>query len=111
VGRGRLTLLRDRARDLFGLTTSADPTAGLSVGGADADQRRMSTVWSVSLDRVRGTAPAAEALLSLFAFLAPTIPWALPPAYPGALPDALAAAVADPARYNATLALPDATAW
>jgi tetratricopeptide (TPR) repeat protein len=99
-----LALLRDRARDLFGLTPSAHPAYGLAVGGADADQRRVATVWSVSLDRVRATAPAAEALLGLFAFLAPTVPRALAPGYPETLPDALAEVVADPVRYNATLA-------
>jgi tetratricopeptide (TPR) repeat protein len=103
-----LTLLRDRARDLFGLAASGDPTAGL-VGlaglGAEADQRRVATVWSVSLDRIRGAAPEAEALLDLFAFLAPTIPRALAPAHPEVLPEALAAAVTDPVRYNALLAV------
>jgi hypothetical protein len=96
-----LGLLRDRARDLFGLALGGQ---GLVEAGLDADQRRVATVWSVSLDRVRATAPAAEALLDLFAFLASTIPRGLAPAHSGALPDPLAAVVADPVRYNATLA-------
>jgi hypothetical protein len=100
-----LALLRDRARDLFGLAASVDPAAGLAGLGAEADQRRVATVWSVSLDRIREAAPDAEALLELFAFLAPTIPRTLAPTHPEVLPTGLAGAVADPVRYNAVLAI------
>jgi tetratricopeptide (TPR) repeat protein len=98
-----LTLLRDRARDLLGLTASGDPAAGLA--GAEADQRRVATVWSVSLDRIRDAAPEAEALLDLFAFLAPTIPRTLAPAHSEVFAAGLAAAMVDPVRYNALLAI------
>lgn len=85
-------LLRDRSRELFGL----NPSDG------DPDQRRVGTVWSLSLDRVRGEEPIAEALLNLFAFLAPDIPRDLPVEAPEALPVELAAIV-DPLVYNRAL--------
>jgi hypothetical protein len=53
------------------------------------DQRRVATVWSLSLDRVRQEAPAAEALLSLCAFLAPDIPRELPAEQLQLLPEEL----------------------
>ncbi len=93
-----LELLRARARELFGLDhlNAAEP------GGRD--QRRVATVWSVSLDRVRAEEPAAEAMLSLLAFLAPEVPRTLPAEYPQALPEPLAAAVSDRLAYNRLLA-------
>jgi three-Cys-motif partner protein len=91
-----LTLVRDRAAELF-LLSPGD-------GGAEVDQRRVATVWSVSLDRAGQQAPAAEALLNLFAFLGPDIPRPLPTAHPDALPADLAVTVADPLAYNRTLA-------
>ena len=60
-----LELDRDRSRGLFGLDQPPP--------NEDGDQRRVATVWSLSLDRVR-EAPAAEALLSVCTFLAPTSP-------------------------------------
>jgi tetratricopeptide (TPR) repeat protein len=90
-----LTLVRDRAAELF----------ELPAGDADADQHRVATVWSVSLDRVRDHAPAAEALLGLCAFLGPDVPRSLPAAHPDVLPADLAATVADPLAYNRTLAV------
>ncbi len=95
-----LALVRDRTRELFGLGTS-DVVA---VDRQEADRRRVATVWSVSLDRVRAEAPAAEALMALCAFLGPEIPRALPATHPELLPEPLAAAVADPLVYSATLA-------
>jgi hypothetical protein len=65
-----LDLVQGRARELFELEQAAGPS--------HPDQRRVATVWSVSLDRVRAEAPAAEALLALCAFLAPDIPRELP---------------------------------
>ena len=61
-----LELDRDRSRELFGLDQPPP--------NEDGDQRRVATVWSLSLDRVRQEAPAAEALLSVCTFLAPTSP-------------------------------------
>jgi tetratricopeptide (TPR) repeat protein len=62
-------------------------------------------VWSVSLDRVRTEAPAAEALLNLCAFLAPEgVPRGLPTERPELLPDQLATAVGDGLSYNRVLA-------
>jgi hypothetical protein len=58
-----LELVRGRARELFGLDQPPPDEQG--------DQRRVATVWSLTLDRVHQEAPAAEALLSLCAFLAP----------------------------------------
>jgi tetratricopeptide (TPR) repeat protein len=60
----------------------------------------------LSLDRVHREAPAAEALLSLWAFLAPDhIPRGLPREQPQLFPEELAQAVSDPLAYNRTLAV------
>jgi hypothetical protein len=92
-----LGLVRDRSRELFGLDQPPPDGQG--------DQRRVATVWSLSLDRVREEAPAAEALLSLCAFLAPQIPRRLPREQPQMLPDELAQVVSDPLAYNRMLAV------
>jgi tetratricopeptide (TPR) repeat protein len=99
VGLGEyLELVRDRARELFGLDQPPTDEHG--------DQRRVGTVWSLSLDRVHREAPAAEALLSLWAFLAPDhIPRGLPREQPQLFPEELAQAVSDPLAYNRTLAV------
>jgi tetratricopeptide (TPR) repeat protein len=94
-----LGLVRDRARELFGLDQALEDE------DEHRDRRRVATVWSVSLDRVREEAPAAEALLSLCAFLAPEIPRGLPREQPQVLPDELARVVSDPLAYNRMLAL------
>jgi tetratricopeptide (TPR) repeat protein len=84
-----LRLARERTVELFGL----DRPVG--------DEQRVATTWSVSLDRVRTQAPAAEALLDLCAFLAPNdIPRDLPGYDPDRLPFPLAQAVRDPLAYN-----------
>jgi tetratricopeptide (TPR) repeat protein len=93
-----LALIRGRSRELFGLD---DPASG---SDPDSDHRRVATVWSVSLDRVHAEAPAAEALLSLCAFLAAEVPRDLPTQHPQALPDDLAAAARDRLTYNRALA-------
>jgi tetratricopeptide (TPR) repeat protein len=92
-----LELVRERARELFGLDQPTDDEHG--------DQQRVATVWSVSLDRVRAEAPAAEALLSLCAFLAPDIPRDLARKQPQVMPEELAQAVSDPLAYNRMLAV------
>jgi tetratricopeptide (TPR) repeat protein len=92
-----LELVRKRARELFGLDQRPVDESG--------DQRRVATVWSLSLDRVRQEAPPAEVLLSLCAFLAPDIPRDLPPEHPQLLPEELAQAVSDPLVYNRMLAV------
>jgi tetratricopeptide (TPR) repeat protein len=89
-------LVRDRFRELFGLDGWVDDEHG--------DRHCVATVWSVSLDRVQAQAPAAEALLSLCAFLAPDLPRGLPTEQPQVLPDDLAPAVIDPLAYNRMLA-------
>jgi tetratricopeptide (TPR) repeat protein len=91
-----LALVRDRSRELFGLD---QPPLDKQQG----DQRRVATVWSLSLERVQQEAPAAEALLSLCAFLAPNIPRELPREQPQVLPEELAKAVSDPLAYNPLL--------
>jgi tetratricopeptide (TPR) repeat protein len=79
--------------ELFGLDAPADAT--------HADERRVASIWSVSLDRVRAEAPGAEALLDLCAFLAPdSIPRALPAEHAEVLPAELANMTQDPLRYN-----------
>jgi tetratricopeptide (TPR) repeat protein len=92
-----LGLVRDRSRELFGLDQPPPDGQG--------DQRRVATVWSLSLDRVREEAPAAEALLSLCAFLAPEIPRGLPRDRPQVLPEELAQVVSDSLVYNRMLAV------
>jgi tetratricopeptide (TPR) repeat protein len=92
-----LGLIRVRARELLGLDQPPADEQG--------DQRRVATVWSLSLDRVRQEAPAAEALLSLCAFLAPDIPRGLPAEQPQVLPEELAQAVGDSLVYNRLLAV------
>jgi TIR domain/NB-ARC domain len=94
-----LELVRDRARELFGLDQPA------SDEDEQGDQRRVATVWSLSLDRVHQEAPAAEALLCLCAFLAPDIPRELPGEQPQVLPEELAQAVSDSLVYNRMLAV------
>ena len=85
-------LVRTRAVELFGL----DKQVGA--------ERRVATVWSVSLERVREEAPAAEALLHLCAFLAPEdIPRNLPREHPQDLPEELGQLVGDPFAYNKSL--------
>ena len=90
-----LTLLKGRSRELFALHGPATDQ--------EADHRRVGTVWSLSLDRVRREEPAAEALLNLCAFLAPDLPRGLPTESPEVLPGDLRAAVADPLAYNRIL--------
>jgi tetratricopeptide (TPR) repeat protein len=92
-----LELVGERSRELFGLDR---PPAD-----EHEDQRRVATIWSLSLDRVHQEAPAAEALLSLCAFLAPDIPRGLPREQPHVLPEELAEAVSDPLVYNRVLAV------
>jgi len=93
-----LELIRGRSRELFGLD---HPIGGSDL---DSDRRRVATVWSVSLDRVHVQAPAAEALLSLCAFLAAEVPRELPTEHPQVLPEDLAAAARDRLTYNQALA-------
>jgi hypothetical protein len=84
-----LSLLRDRARELFALGRTA------------TTERTVATTWTVSLDRFREQVPAAEDLLALCAFLAADdIPRDLPAQHPDLLPDRLAAAVGDPLAYQ-----------
>jgi hypothetical protein len=92
-----LELVRGRARELFGLDQPPADEHG--------DQRRVATIWSLSLDRVQQEAPAAEALLCLCAFLAPDIPRELPREQEQVLPEELARAVSDPLVYNRMLAV------
>jgi tetratricopeptide (TPR) repeat protein len=87
-----LQLVQERAVELFGLDRPAGP------------ERRVATVWSVSLDRVRVEAPAAEALLALCAFLAPEdIPRSLPREHAAVLPEELKELAGDLLAYNKAL--------
>ena len=87
-----LQLVQQRAAELFGLAQPA---------GAE---RRVATVWSLSLERVQEEAPAAEALLELCAFLAPDdIPRALPREHAALLPEELGHLARDLLAYNKTL--------
>jgi hypothetical protein len=87
-----LRLARERTVELFRLE------------GPAADQQRVATAWSMSLDHVRSQAPAAAALLDLCAFLAPDdIPRELPCRDLDRLPSPLAQAARDPLAYNEAL--------
>jgi tetratricopeptide (TPR) repeat protein len=87
-----LQLVQKRAQDLFGLHQPA---------GAE---RRVATVWSLSLERVQQEAPAAEALLHLCAFLAPDdIPRSLPREHAAQLPAELGQLARDLLAYNNAL--------
>jgi tetratricopeptide (TPR) repeat protein len=89
-----LKLARERMVELFALA------------GPPGDQHRVATTWSVSLERVRDQAPAAEALLDLCAFFAPEdIPRDLPLDFPERLPAPLAHAARDQLAYNETVRL------
>jgi hypothetical protein len=90
-------LVRNRFRELFGLDGRVDDE--------HSDRRCVASVWSASLDRVHAEVPAAEALLSLCAFLAPDLPRELPIEQPQVLPGDLAQAVIDPSAYNRMLAV------
>jgi tetratricopeptide (TPR) repeat protein len=87
-----LQLMQERAEELFGL----DQPAGA--------ERRVGTVWSLSLERVQDEVPAAEALLQLYAFLAPDdIPRALPREHAALLPEELGQLARDLLAYNNAL--------
>jgi tetratricopeptide (TPR) repeat protein len=87
-----LQLVQERAMELFDMDQSA---------GAE---RRVATVWSLSLERVRDEAPAAEALLQLCAFLAPdNIPRSLPREHAAVLPEELGHSARDLLAYNKML--------
>jgi tetratricopeptide (TPR) repeat protein len=89
---GYLQLVQARAVELFGLRR---PTGA---------QRRVATVWSLSLERVREEAPGAEALLDLCAFLAPEdIPRTLPGEHAEVLPEGLQELAEDELAYNEAL--------
>jgi hypothetical protein len=87
-----LELVQERAAELFGL----DQPAGA--------ERRVATVWSLSLERVQDEAPAAEALLQLCAFLASDdIPRSLPREHAALLPEELGHLARDLLAYNKAL--------
>jgi hypothetical protein len=75
-----------------------------SRGHAAGHPGTVATVWSVSLDRLQATAPAAVQLLELCAWLAPEpIPLDLFTSHCGQLPEPLARAAADAVAFNDTV--------
>ncbi|MEU4560449.1 FxSxx-COOH system tetratricopeptide repeat protein [Actinoplanes sp. NPDC023936] len=86
-------LVRERGREIF--AAQAAPPG--------VDQRRVASVWTLSLDRVHAEEPLAEQLLTLLAFLAPEVPRDLPLAQQDLLPEPLKAAAADRLVYNRVL--------
>jgi tetratricopeptide (TPR) repeat protein len=87
-----LQLVQEQEAELLGF---AQPTGA---------ERRVATVWSLSLERVREEAPAAEDLLQLCAFLAPDdIPRALPREHAALLPEELGHLARDLLAYNKAL--------
>jgi tetratricopeptide (TPR) repeat protein len=95
-----LALVRERMRDLFAL--APQPDRGARRPGVT--DRRVASVWSVSLDQVRAEAPAAEQVLALCAVLGPEVPRALLVEHADVLPDELADIVRDPIACNAVFA-------
>ncbi|MEU8240146.1 FxSxx-COOH system tetratricopeptide repeat protein [Actinoplanes missouriensis] len=85
-----VALVRDRLRELFAVPGSAD-------------ERRVGSVWTLSLNRVHASQPVAEQLLTLLAFLGPQVPRDLPTKHPDVLPAELGAAVGDRLVYNRLL--------
>ena len=84
-----LRLLDTRAADLHGR------------GHAAGHPGNVATVWSVSMDRLQATAPAAVQLLQLCAWLAPErVPLDLFTGHSSLLPGPLAGAAADPVAFN-----------
>jgi tetratricopeptide (TPR) repeat protein len=82
-------LLGSRARELFAL------------GRPATTEQTIATTWTVSLQRLREQAPAAEDLLRLCAFLAADdIPRTLPAQHPEVLPERLASTVQDQLDYQ-----------
>jgi tetratricopeptide (TPR) repeat protein len=87
----------DEYLDLF--ATRADEL--FQLGQPATTEQTITTVWSVSLQRLRAQTPAAEDLLRLCAFLAAdNIPRSLPADHPDVLPERLAATVRDPLGYQ-----------
>jgi tetratricopeptide (TPR) repeat protein len=88
-----LELLGERAGQLYGLGTPS------------SSEETIATIWTVSLERIRGQVPVAEDLLTLCAFLAPDdIPRTLLPNHPDALPERLATVVCDRVAYQQAIA-------
>jgi tetratricopeptide (TPR) repeat protein len=87
-----LGLLSERSREL------------LALGRPVTTEQTIATTWTVSLQRLREQAPAAEDLLSLCAFLAADdIPRDLPTQHPDVLPERLASVAQDPLSYQQTV--------
>jgi tetratricopeptide (TPR) repeat protein len=87
-----IRLFGQRARELLALGQSA------------TSQETIATIWALSLERIRASAPAAQDLLTLCAFLAPDdLPRELLLQHPDALPEPLAAAVRDQLGFQQAL--------
>jgi tetratricopeptide (TPR) repeat protein len=87
-----LNVLATHAQELF------------AAGRPTTTEQTIATTWTLSLQRLREHAPAAEDLLTLCAFLAAEdIPRNLPAEHPDVLPERLAAAVASPTAYQQTI--------
>jgi hypothetical protein len=97
-------LIQSRLPEVLALDCPAD---GMEGDAADEmfGRRRISTVWSVSLARVRKAAPAAEAMLELLSVLGPEVQRNLLPAHCENLPPELAAVAADPLAFDQTVAV------
>jgi tetratricopeptide (TPR) repeat protein len=88
-----LALVGDRAGELFAL------------GRPTTSEQTIATTWTISLERLRGQAPAAEDLLVLCAFLAPDdIPRSLVAEHAELLPERLAQVAGDRLAYQQTIA-------
>jgi tetratricopeptide (TPR) repeat protein len=87
-----LGLLDSRSTDLY------------SRGHASMHPDTVATVWSVSIDKLEATEPAAVQLLTLCAWLAPEpVPLDLFTSHSDLLPEPLAATAADPVAFNDTV--------
>jgi len=94
-----LPLFQDRRLELFRPETLGSP--------GDTETITVTTTWTLSLDRIRGSedCPEAEAFFSLCAFFGPDrIPLEMVRAGADHLPEPLAAAMRDELKVNRTLA-------
>lgn len=86
-------LVQKRWRQLFGEEQPGE--------AGDLAERRVATVWSVTLDQIRAEAPLAGELLTILAYLAPDgIPRDLPQRVARALPGEAGETFADPLAYG-----------
>jgi tetratricopeptide (TPR) repeat protein len=87
-----ISLVEHRARELFDLALEERLATG-----RENDRKRIATIWSLTLDRIREETPEAESILILCSFLSSDIPRSLP------REAEIPASLTDPLVYNNAL--------